>query len=668
MAGSGSPGTVSRGRLAVLLDRGNRLVTRIALVLFRSVIDRRTWRRRERERRLRSIQATVTYPVYAARTLLLAVVVGLAAAGGWIRLAPVVSEAVFGGLAGGAVTWPAVWLGGGAVLAGAVGAGLAYGGRWWAIGVRARNRGVLIDESLPRTVAFVYALSRSGMVYPHILRTVAINRRYFGESAEEVAAVVKDVDFFGVDVSAGLRRIGQESPSEQFADFAENFANVIRSGRNVSRFLRLQYEQLQERRLDHQRRLLDLYAALGEAYVAVLVAGPLFLITILVIFGLLNGGTIGALQLVIYLMIPLANLGFIVYLGTISGPLSVDQRLPKAGRPAAGGVAAEGRPMAPDGGRPATLPANRRRLRLYNRLRRIRRIGSRPVAMLIRRPLTLVYLTGPLTVIGVGMIGWGLVRSHGLSVSWIDDLIVLAGLVLFGSFAIVQEVHDRRRRQVENAIPDLLDRLANANEAGMTFTEALRRVDRGDLGRLNVEVSRLISDITWGGRTERALYRFADRLRSPSVVRVVALVTNAMRASGRVGPVVRIAAEEAREDHRLRTKRREEMLMYTIIVYLAFVVFLLIALALRLVLIPAMPSAEALGSVAGQQPAGLAPAIDLAGAAARQGYLRLLFHGAIVQAVCSGFVAGQMGEGLVRNGAKHATVMVGVAYAVFVMV
>jgi len=40
----------------------------------------------------------------------------------------------------------------------------------------------------------------------------------------------------------------------------------------------------------------------------------------------------------------------------------------------------------------------------------------------------------------------------------------------------------------------------------------------------------------------------------------------------------------------------------------------------------------------------------------------------MVQAVCSGLVAGKMGSRSVRDGAKHVAVMLGTAYAVFLVV
>jgi len=45
----------------------------------------------------------------------------------------------------------------------------------------------------------------------------------------------------------------------------------------------------------------------------------------------------------------------------------------------------------------------------------------------------------------------------------------------------------------------------------------------------------------------------------------------------------------------------------------------------------------------------------------------VFFHTALVQGLFSGLVAGKMGEGSVRDGAKHATVLVTIAYVVFLV-
>jgi flagellar protein FlaJ len=56
------------------------------------------------------------------------------------------------------------------------------------------------------------------------------------------------------------------------------------------------------------------------------------------------------------------------------------------------------------------------------------------------------------------------------------------------------------------------------------------------------------------------------------------------------------------------------------------------------------------------------------GAVDKAAYTLVFFHTALVQAVCSGFIAGQLGNGSLRDGAKHAGAMLAVAYLVFVLI
>jgi len=47
------------------------------------------------------------------------------------------------------------------------------------------------------------------------------------------------------------------------------------------------------------------------------------------------------------------------------------------------------------------------------------------------------------------------------------------------------------------------------------------------------------------------------------------------------------------------------------------------------------------------------------------GYETIFYHATLVQATCSGLVAGQLGQGSTKDGVKHATVMLLVTYIVF---
>lgn len=698
--------------LSVVSESVDRGLTRIALGVFREWVEARGRYRERREKHLQSIHATITYPVYAAKTLLFSASAAVGASlsavfGLWFALSLVVSvrdplrEALPGALsvlvpgmdalAGLSVVQILLMLLVSTATAGTLAGGVTYYGRWWHIRSQARRREALIDESLPRTIAFIYALSRSGMVYPEVMRTVGENRRVFGESAEEIGVIVKDIDLFGTDLSAALERIAGRTPSEQFSDFAENLANVLRTGRNVSEYLREQYDQYQEERVSAQERLLEFFTALGEAYVAVLVALPLFLLTILIISGLLTGGLLNLLRGIVYVLLPLANVGFVAYIGRISKSLTT-YRVPvthdvpgrevhvrRAESTAGveqtdGGVPAVKGPDASEKRGPAR-EMNETRLAAHNRLRVLSKSLRNPLESLVAEPIRLLYVLGPILALTTVVRLWPAVVGGPVQVRVIDDVLVQSTLVITAGFAVVQELHTRRLDRIEAAIPDLLDRLASTNEAGMTFTGALRQTDRGDLGALDVEVSKLLADVRWGARTENALYRFSSRLRSSTVSRVVTLITNAMNASGNIGPVIRIAADEARQDRRLKRTREQEMFLYVLIIYISFGVFLGIGLALQQILIPAIPTAEELGGVGGVD-SGAAPApgignslpIDPISPGEQSKYTLLLYHAAMVQAVCSGLVAGKMGSGSVKNGAKHVAIMLGIAYAVFLVV
>jgi flagellar protein FlaJ len=685
---------VSTIPLTKVSGRMERAMTRLALGLFRERVEAEGRNRQQRKRALQSIHSTTTYPVYASRTLLYTIVMGVAGSliAVWfiqqgllvlIESEQALREAVpeeMGFLV--PTNFAALSLGqifillfvSGATF-GTGGAGLTYYLRWWFVKNLAAKREVMIDESLARTIAFIYALSRSGMVFPEIMRTVGANRKAFGQSAEEIGVIVKDMDLFGADLVTAMQRTADRTPSEQFADFAENFANVLQSGQNVADYLREQYEQHQSERIANQEQLLELFTALGEGYVAGLVAGPLFFITILVIFGILTGGILGFLQLIVYLLIPLANLGFVFYLDTISEPLKsfdapiqqgVESRTMDVRRVSDPGATAVARP---DGGTPHSrydLDTNRLRFEAYNRLEQIQTMVLNPFETVIREPMMILFVTVPIALLIFVVRAWPmLVGQAALNVRVLDDLVIHSGLILVASFAIVQELHSRKIRRIEAAIPDFLDRLASTNEAGMTFTESVRRVEKGDLGALDLEVQRLLADINWGARTERALYRFNERIGSTTIARIVALITNAMMASGHLGPVIRIASDEAREDRRLKKTRRQEMFMYVIIIYLSFVVFLGIAIALMTILIPAIPTAEELREITQQGGVGVELPISPAQGASKDAYELVLFHAAIIQSVVSGFVAGQMGEGSVLDGAKHVTIMVTIAYLLF---
>ncbi len=669
----------------------NRVVSRFALALFGGYVEAVGRHKRVRRARLRAAHVPSTFRQYAAKTILYATMAALIAGVLgmyviWLMLAilaippEVIRETVPARL-----TFLAEFVGVpslnvlelfGLVVTtsltlGAVAGILTYWFRWWYPETVANDRQRRIDATLPQAVAFVYALSRSGMAFPEVMRILADNRRIYGESAAEIEVAVRNMDLFGMDVITAIQTMSRRSPSANFKEFSSNLSSVLQSGRSLSEFLRRQYEEFQEEAQAQQEQTLETLATMAEGYVTLFVAGPLFLITMLVVLGIAVGETLRPLRLLVYVVLPLANLGFIVYLSQHTSGLGREERLPEFERFRAPMESVpRQRPLeaAPDGGFEDISP-NLQRLKAYRRLRSFRETVGTPVQTIVDRPQTLLWITVPIVAVITVVRGYAAVQANGVTPGALDDLLIQSGLFLIGTFAIAYEIHKRRIEAIEAAVPDLLDRLASVNEAGMTLVGSFDRVRDSELGALNRELDRIWADVQWGSDLETALYRFERRVRTRTVSRVVTLVTNAMSASGNLATVLRIAADQAKADRRLKRDRRSEMLTYMVVVYISFFVFLFIIVVLSTILIPNLPSDPVVGNATsgGAQQVPQVSGVGNVGGIDAGAYKLLFFHTAVIQGCLSGFVAGQLASGDVREGAKHAAVLVAMAYGLFLV-
>ncbi|ELZ36110.1 type II secretion system protein [Halorubrum saccharovorum DSM 1137] len=698
--------------LPAVVDRADLVVTRIALSLFGSYVGEEGPRRRRQRDLMRAAHIAGTHRTYAAKTLLYAGVLGVAgsvigvyAAAGLLSALDVSETALRETLPASLgfvaevtrfteVGLPTVFLLltlASATLGSALAIGTYYG-RWELLDQRAHARGTEIDATLPRTVAFMYALSRSGMPFPRVMDTLAENEAVYGEAATELSVAVRDMNAFGTDALTALQRTSRRTPSDDLADFAENLASVLGTGQPISAFLSDQYELYQEEAEAKQQQYLELLSTFAEAYVTALVAGPLFFITILVVIGLVLEDTLPLLRAVVYLGVPLATFGFVVYVDSVTqgvgGTETVDlsdaiEEEPAAGDAGGTGVAgdavrADGRPQA-DGGvtrGPSARDrwaASRERLRAYDRVRTLRRWVASPVESVLDRPSTVFLLSVPLAVVGLLVTAFPITLGPPTEmVAQVETPIVAATALVLASYAVVYEARKRGVRAIESAVPDLLDRLASVNEAGTSVVGSVRRVADSNLEALTEDLKRTRRDIDWGADVATALQRLERRVRSPMTSRAVALITNAMRASGDIGPVLRIAADEARATWSLRRERQQVMLTYLIVIYISFLVFLGIIASLSASFIPAIEEAAISGSGAAGDlpgatggPTGITEGLGDIDASA---YEQLFFHAAAIQAVCSGIVAGQLGEGSVRDGAKHVVVLLVLTLAAFLVI
>jgi flagellar protein FlaJ len=100
------------------------------------------------------------------------------------------------------------------------------------------------------------------------------------------------------------------------------------------------------------------------------------------------------------------------------------------------------------------------------------------------------------------------------------------------------------------------------------------------------------------------------------------------------------------------------MFIYTVIVYLAFFVFLFVVVVLSTQFLPVLATISSQGIPATATLAGI-------GSVSIATFGRLLYHACLVQAFFSGLIAGQMGEASIGAGVKHASVLLIISLVIF---
>ena len=290
------------------------------------------------------------------------------------------------------------------------------------------------------------------------------------------------------------------------------------------------------------------------------------------------------------------------------------------------------------------------------------RLMSRPMEVLTEKPVNILIVSVPLAFIVLLGGFFFFVTQYGFNIIFtttlIDDIFIISMLIALVPLAVLHLKDSMRQRSIEEALPNFFRDLAGMNESGMTLPNAVEVVSRGEYGTLTPHIQSLRNEMSWNVPFVEAIYKFGMGLGTPLANRSVDLIAKASKAGGDVSEVLRAAAVDSYEFVTLATERRNNMLIYVIIVLVSFAVFLFVIAVLTATFLTTMAEAGAAAAGAGATGA-FASQIDMFF------YRRLFSHAAIIQGFFSGLVAGQMGEANAVAGLKYSVVMVVIAWVAF---
>jgi len=431
-----------------------------------------------------------------------------------------------------------------------------------------------------------------------------------------------------------------------------NLLSVIESGGSVTAYLSDRSEQYLDKAIRDQRGFLELLGLIAESYVTAFVAGPLFIVIVYTVMAAMNPGSLLILYIIIYAVLPIGSAMFIVLISMMS---------PETEK---GITTFELEEI--DEYKAPTMRAKEEK-HLFEKLEKGRKgiefkeFLKNPLRSLFENPLHVLYASIPagfsLFFSGI-FLNLGQMTTFDRAISILDDYIIFALIVTLLPLAIFFEISSRRQKKMAKEMPNFLKKLASANEIGMTLAQSLELIAKTNIGILTTEVQRIWKDIQWGTSVENALKRFANRVKSSSVSRVITLILKANRASGNTREVLEVAARDAVNHEILREERTSQMIIYVIIIHLSFLVFLFVIATMCGTFLPVMSGVGTAGAAGPTFMGG----VDV------DAFRRIFFHAAVIQGFCSGLIAGQMGEGSVFSGIKHSIIMVSIAYLAFLVI
>jgi len=175
-------------------------------------------------------------------------------------------------------------------------------------GSKAKSRGKNLEAYLPYALNYVAAMSSAGVPIYDVFRSLA-KQTIYGEISTEARWITKDI-FLGADIITAMRRASTRSPSHKWGEVIQGAITTLTSGGDLKAYFANKAERFAWENRQTQKQFVEVMGLMAETYVTAAVAGPLFLIVMLAIMAMLGSGSPGILYIIIYMGLPLINVGF----------------------------------------------------------------------------------------------------------------------------------------------------------------------------------------------------------------------------------------------------------------------------------------------------------------------------------------------------------------------
>jgi len=175
-----------------------------------------------------------------------------------------------------------------------------------------------IDINLPFALTHMAAIAESG-VPPYMIFKLLSNFDEYGEIAREMKVLVRNIDTFGIDPVTALRELAERTPSNQLRQIMLGIISATESGGDLKTYIKNAGGQAMFDWKLKREKFMQQLSAYAEFYTGILIAAPLFIISLFAVMNMIQpniGGfdILTLTKLSIYILVPFLNTGFLLFL------------------------------------------------------------------------------------------------------------------------------------------------------------------------------------------------------------------------------------------------------------------------------------------------------------------------------------------------------------------
>ncbi|NOQ55537.1 MAG: hypothetical protein GQ477_01885, partial [Nanohaloarchaea archaeon] len=162
------------------------------------------------------------------------------------------------------------------------------------------------------------------------------------------------------------------------------------------------------------------------------------------------------------------------------------------------------------------------------------------------------------------------INIHPVITAVLVAVILIMGLIM--PFIIFTVTAEKRTKNIEKVLPDLLTLAASNIKSGLTIDKALLFAARDEFGTLSKEIKKTAFKIYGGIEISEAFNSMTDRINSGHLKRTVTLLLEGIKSGGNTSTLLEESAKDIETSKVLQKEINASVQMYIIFIILAGVI------------------------------------------------------------------------------------------------